>query len=191
MKCEKCENNAIFHYQCNINGEVSENHLCSACARAAGFSETLGLSPFYALRNLASPGGFMSGFFRGPTSGFVGGFFSEAPSKAIDGFFSTHTAGGSCSCSNDAHASCKSTKPEAQFTHNIHVIFPGSRAAGRETDMIMYDDCTAINIPEDAGEEIRAKRELHSLKNQLEDAIKAENFEKAAELRDKIRGLEQ
>ena len=47
------------------------------------------------------------------------------------------------------------------------------------------------NIPEDAGEEFRAKRELHALKHQLRSAIHAEEFEKAAELRDKIRGLER
>ena len=47
------------------------------------------------------------------------------------------------------------------------------------------------NIPRDAGEEIRSKRELASLKHQLKAAIHAEEFEKAAELRDKIRELEK
>lgn len=47
------------------------------------------------------------------------------------------------------------------------------------------------NIPEDAGEEIRAKRELASLKHQLKAAVKAEEFEKAAELRDKIKEIEK
>lgn len=47
------------------------------------------------------------------------------------------------------------------------------------------------NIPEDAGEEIRLKRELASLKHQLRAAVNAEEFEKAAELRDKIRELEK
>ena len=46
-------------------------------------------------------------------------------------------------------------------------------------------------IPEDAGEEIRARRELAALKAQLETAVKAEDFEKAIELRDRIRELEK
>lgn len=47
------------------------------------------------------------------------------------------------------------------------------------------------NIPEDAGGEVKSRRELVSLKHQLKAAIKAEEFEKAAELRDKIRELEK
>jgi protein arginine kinase activator len=46
-------------------------------------------------------------------------------------------------------------------------------------------------IPEDAGAELRAKRELNSLKQQLGEAVKTENFEKAIELRDKIKELEK
>ena len=46
-------------------------------------------------------------------------------------------------------------------------------------------------IPKDAGEEIRTRRELSALKHQLEEAVKAEDFEKAIELRDKIREMEK
>lgn len=46
-------------------------------------------------------------------------------------------------------------------------------------------------IPEDAGEEVKARRELAALKAQLETAVKAEDFEKAIELRDQIRKLEK
>ena len=46
-------------------------------------------------------------------------------------------------------------------------------------------------IPADAGEDVKARRELEALKAQLETAVKEENFEKAIELRDQIRGLEK
>lgn len=46
-------------------------------------------------------------------------------------------------------------------------------------------------IPVDAGEEVKTGRELRALKHQLHEAVKAEDFEKAIELRDKIRKLEQ
>ncbi len=45
-------------------------------------------------------------------------------------------------------------------------------------------------IPVDAGEDIKSRREMSALKLQLDDAIKAEDFEKAAQLRDQIRRLE-
>jgi hypothetical protein len=46
-------------------------------------------------------------------------------------------------------------------------------------------------IPADAGEELRGKRELIALKHQLSDAVRAEDFEKAIELRDRIMELEK
>lgn len=47
-----------------------------------------------------------------------------------------------------------------------------------------------MKIPVDAGEDIKQRRELASLKHQLEEAVKAENFERAIELRDQIKKLE-
>lgn len=45
-------------------------------------------------------------------------------------------------------------------------------------------------IPSDAGSEVRRRREMSALKHQLREAVKSEDFEKAIELRDKIRELE-
>ena len=47
------------------------------------------------------------------------------------------------------------------------------------------------NIPDDAGATFKAKRELVQLKQELQNAVKAEDYEKAIELRDKIRSMEQ
>lgn len=47
-----------------------------------------------------------------------------------------------------------------------------------------------VSIPQDAGEDIRARRELTALKAQLDAAVRAENFEGAIELRDRIKSLE-
>lgn len=46
-------------------------------------------------------------------------------------------------------------------------------------------------IPNDAGAEFRKKRELFELKHQLREAVHKEEFETAAELRDKIHELEK
>ena len=45
-------------------------------------------------------------------------------------------------------------------------------------------------IPADAGAEVKARRERESLRQQLDEAVKAENFEKAIELRDQLRKLD-
>lgn len=45
-------------------------------------------------------------------------------------------------------------------------------------------------IPTDAGEEVKARRELAALKEQLSQAVEAQDFEKAITLRDEIRRRE-
>ncbi len=43
MKCENCgRNDATFYYRSNVNGRVSEAHLCEACAEALGYRTDFG-----------------------------------------------------------------------------------------------------------------------------------------------------
>ena len=42
MKCENCGKNEVtFIYQSNINGKVTEKHLCSQCAEELGYAREL------------------------------------------------------------------------------------------------------------------------------------------------------
>lgn len=42
MKCENCGKNEVtFVYQSNINGRVTEKHLCSECAEKLGYSQKI------------------------------------------------------------------------------------------------------------------------------------------------------
>ena len=42
MKCEHCgKNDATFYYKSNINGKISEVHLCPDCAEKLGYTEKL------------------------------------------------------------------------------------------------------------------------------------------------------
>ena len=42
MKCEHCGKNEVtFVYQSNINGKVTEKHLCSECAEKLGYTQKL------------------------------------------------------------------------------------------------------------------------------------------------------
>ena len=47
-----------------------------------------------------------------------------------------------------------------------------------------------VNIPESAGEDFKSRRELIALKHQLKAAVRDEDFERAAELRDRIKWME-
>lgn len=59
-----------------------------------------------------------------------------------------------------------------------------------ETEEDEAGESHASSIPDDAGEEIKRKREITELKHQLKAAVKAENYEQAIILRDKIKELE-
>lgn len=42
MKCERCgKNEATFYFKSNINGKITEQHLCAGCAGKLGYTERL------------------------------------------------------------------------------------------------------------------------------------------------------
>ncbi len=66
MKCEKCNTNkADFYYSSNINGNVTEKHLCSKCAAEMGLTQNIYshagsifedmMGSFFGRRSLLSP----------------------------------------------------------------------------------------------------------------------------------------
>ena len=164
MKCEKCnQNEAILHYTTNINGEVSERHLCAECAKAEGFGDMLHDNLF--------------GF---GNSLFDSSFGHELMGGSLfDSFF-----GGSMFPSFGRSLMAPSIAfPRIQVTLDDRQ----HRAAAPGQTAVSSDE----KIPQDAGDDIRRKRELNALKHQLDQAIRAEEFEKCIELRKKIQELEQ
>lgn len=154
MKCEKCnDRQANFFYSSTINGQTTQRHLCSECARQEGFGDTLDWNPEAMIddfwRSWYNPMGMIDGFFTNYRGNALGGV-NRAPMMTLPLVDSS--------------------------------ISGGQDAAEAER--------SAKNIPDDAGEAFRSKRELNALRHRLEQAIKAEDFEKAIELRDRIRGFE-
>ena len=82
------------------------------------------------------------------------------------------------------------------FGEGLHSImapaFPRLRLVlnGGECAAAPAKEAAEEKIPEDMGENIRLEREKAALKAQLSDAVKAEDYEKAIELRDALRKLE-
>lgn len=68
MKCENCGKNEVtFVYQSNINGNITEKHLCSECAEKLGYSQKIAAHSQRMMQN----------FFGGS---FFDDFFSSMPS---------------------------------------------------------------------------------------------------------------
>lgn len=63
MKCENCGKNEVtFVYQSNINGQVTEKHLCSECAEKLGYTQKLAAQSQRMMQNFFG-GGLFDDFF--------------------------------------------------------------------------------------------------------------------------------
>lgn len=73
MKCENCGKNEVtFVYQSNINGKVTEKHLCSECAEKLGYTQKIAAHSQRMMQNF-----FGNSIFGGS---FFDDFFSPMPS---------------------------------------------------------------------------------------------------------------
>ncbi len=156
MRCSKCGNNeAVFFYSTDINGERSQGCLCAECAQAEGLTD-MGFGSF---------------------GGLFGDFF--APERALLRSFGSFGA--------PMRGIMAPSAVEAMADAFFSVIAPDE---GTESVITPRGE-TESRIPADAGEDIRRRRELGALREQLSAAVQAENYEKAAELRDKLRAMER
>ena len=125
MKCEHCGNHeASYHYRANINGEVSEMHLCPDCAAKQGPLRAFDHDPFESL---------------------------------LEDFFS----------------------PRFSLGGTMLRTLPRRFAA--------MPKAAVKTVATDPA--IAKRREKEALRWQLEEAVKEENYEKAIELRDKLREM--
>lgn len=126
MKCENCGNHeASYHYRANINGDVSEMHLCSNCAEEQGLLRAFDYDPF---ENL------------------------------LEDFFSPRFSLGGTMLRSLPRFRTAAVKPAVK--------------------------------PAEADPSLAKRREKEALRFQLEEAVKSENYEKAIELRDKLRDMD-
>ena len=73
MKCENCGKNEVtFVYQSNINGKVTEKHLCSECAEKLGYTQEIAAHSQRMMQNFFGNSIFGNSFFDD--------FFSPVPS---------------------------------------------------------------------------------------------------------------
>lgn len=158
MKCQHCgQKEATFYYKSNINGEVTEQHLCADCAKELGYADNIQNTFGNFERNLF--GGFDSLF--APMPALAGGFFE--PFEAMDRQFSRMfpQLGSSCSCTGQAPQNA-----------------PAEKTSGNDL------------VSEEEHQKLDRERRLNALRNEMTQAIQTENFERAAQLRDQIHGLE-
>ena len=78
MRCDRCgKNEATFYYKSNINGKVTQVHLCHQCAEELGYTDSF--------RSAGMTGGLFGEFFSRPF-GMLEPFFSGLGSRMLTEF---------------------------------------------------------------------------------------------------------
>ena len=163
MKCENCGKNEVsFVFRSNVNGRVTEHHFCGECAEKLGYTQKLAA---HSRRMMEGMRGAFDGFFGG-FPGLMDGFF--APARSLPGF------GGFFG--------------EDLFDD----FFQDMPALGtRQEQPVIETEWREEPVKQEEQSRFARKRELNKLRSEMKRAVHEENFERAAELRDQIRALEQ
>ena len=166
MKCQKCgANNANTHVKTIINGEFKEYDLCSECAHKMGYTNV-----FADMDNEFSNllGSFFGNVLPARTQAtrceFCGSTYSEIAKT------------GQVGCANCYKLFADQLYPSIRRIHGntTHCGKNSGRGAAAEKKPA----------------EMTKEEKLADMKKQLDAAVKEQNFELAAELRDKIKETE-
>lgn len=167
MKCQKCgANNATTHVKTIINGELREYDLCSECAHKMGYTNVFG-------------------DMENEFSNFLGSFFGNvlpARTQATRCEFCGSTYSDIAKSGHVGCAKCYEIFADELYP-SIRRIHGNTTHCGKNSSVA--EKSKQANVKTETKEE-----KINKLKAQLESAIKEQNFELAAELRDKIKEME-
>ena len=163
MMCQQCHlREANVHYKQIINGKKVEMHLCSQCAEEKG---KLTFSPQLCLGSLLGGVGF------GSDTDYPGIGKQPVLRCSMCGMsFDDFRRSGKLGCPNCYRVFRDNLEPILRRLHG------GSEHTGK--------------VPARLADEIKTTNEIERLKAELASAVENEQYEKAAELRDRIRELE-
>ncbi|MBN2980539.1 MULTISPECIES: UvrB/UvrC motif-containing protein [Cohnella] len=163
MVCQECgKRPATLHFTKINNGEKSELHICEACARDKG-EMIPGTASGFSIHNL------LSGLLDFEPSNV--GSRPDVPRCEKCGMtYAQFSKMGKFGCSHCYKQFSERLDPLLKRVHGntVHV--------GK--------------VPKRAGGHVKAKREIDRLKKEIQVRIEREDFETAAQLRDRIRELE-
>ena len=161
MKCQHCgQNDVTFVYRSNINGKVEEQHLCAECAEKLGYTKRIAAQSRSMMKNFFSNDMFGDSFFGG---GLLDGF---TPMRSLMGRMFEN--------------------PFDDFFSDMPALTAGPVAQQEEPKASDEQPAAKEETPNPYDQ----WRKLNALKLEMGKAVQEENFERAAELRDEIRRLE-
>lgn len=186
MLCEKCgKNEATFYYRENVNGAEKSWKLCQTCAaelQKSGELHTggMGEDPLAKMMNLFSGDDFFSGLL-GMESLFGADSLTGRRTGASQNAEKAKTCP-LCGCGfQDIAKSGKAGCPVCYETFAAELAPSIRRIHGRSAH--------TGQVPARFREENEKKQKIAAMEAELKEAVKNENYERAAELRDTLRDL--
>ncbi len=162
MLCQSCQKRtATTHIKRIINGELTEQHLCPECAAKMGYGSIFG--------GMGLNLGDLIGSFLGEQSS-ANSMPAETRCKCCGSTFSDIARSGKVGC-----AECYQTFRD-RLMPSIQRIHGNTRHVGK--------------VPATASVKAQLTAKLEKAREDLTQAIEAQEFERAAQLRDAIRELE-
>ena len=167
MKCQKCgANNANTHVKTIINGEFREYDLCSECAHKMGYGNV-----FADMEN--------------DFSGLLGSFFTNV--------LPARTQATRCEFCGSTYAEiAKTGQVGCANCYELFAdrLYPSIRRIHGNTTHCGKNSGKASSKQPKQPAEMTKEEKIAEMKRQLDAAVKEQNFERAAELRDKIKETE-
>lgn len=166
MLCDKCKQRpATVHFTKIINNEKFEQHLCEECSKGI-YHLGFGTDPNFNLNKFLASLITQDAAFSG-----MGMSFKSERCENCGLTFKQFSQGGKLGCSN-----CYGV-----FKEKINPLLRRIHSAEKHKG----------KVPERTGGKLKIVKEIESLKNELTALVTKEEFEKAAEVRDKIKDLEK
>ncbi|MCD7904626.1 MAG: UvrB/UvrC motif-containing protein [Clostridiales bacterium] len=180
MLCQKCNhNNASVHYEQNINGKVTKLDLCPECAKEMnlGIGNIFDTNISNAFGNMFDDVFESFGSLLGSHAGTLASLSCNSCGTSLNDLSNTSFLG--CPDCYDVF--------DSLVEKNLERCQRGTRHLGKRPNRL---GSPKAEESKKAKKEKKPLSEADSLRAELKAAVKAENYEKAAELRDKIKALE-
>lgn len=162
MLCQNCGKNvATTFIKKTINGQTAQIHLCSKCASKQGYDSMFGGIGF-------DLGDFWGSLFAEPASRLTA---DAVRCEGCGHSFREIAESGKAGC-----PTCYTTFYD-RLLPSIHRIHGKAGHTGK--------------IPQGAGDSLRKEKEIDRMRAELSECIKLQQYEKCAQLRDRIRDLEK
>jgi protein arginine kinase activator len=166
MLCERCEKRqATVRVERVVNNEKTVHHLCEQCASEQGELGVF-LNPMFSLNQLLSA---LLNDESAPSRVIPAGTTARCPTCGLT--YSDFARQGRLGCSDCYQA----------FEERLDSVLRRIHGSGEHVG----------KVPKRAGAGLETKRELERLRAELADAVRHEAYERAADLRDRIRALER